>query len=162
MANRIFKESQTYLGTWIMYAMIMTEVPIIILLIVLYVTSDEKQEMATSLGVVVGSLTLVSALIFNLKLETRIDEKSISFRYIPFIWKWRRYPKETIKSCTVISYNPITDFGGWGLKGNKTTKGYSVVGDEGVLLDVGKEKKIMIGTMKAKELKAFLENWIER
>ncbi|MEB2781608.1 hypothetical protein U3A58_14520 [Algoriphagus sp. C2-6-M1] len=161
MANRIFKESQTYVGTWIMYVMILTEVPVLILMIVLYATSDEKQEMAIALGVVMGSLILVFALIFNLKLETRIDDKSISFRYMPFIRNWRQFPKEIIKSHEVIKYNPVTDYGGWGFKGNRTTKAYSVLGDEGLLLDVGEKKKILIGTMKSKELTDFLENWRE-
>jgi hypothetical protein len=161
MANRIFKESQSYLGTWVMYVMILTEVPILILMIVLHATSDEKQEMAIALGVVMGSLILVFALIFNLKLETRIDDKSISFRYMPFIRNWRQFPKESIKSYKVIKYDPLTDYGGWGLKGNKTTKVYSVTGDEGILLDVGEKKKIMIGTMKSKELTDFMGNWME-
>ena len=161
MANRIFKESQSYLGTWIMYVIILTEVPVIILMIVLYATTDDKQEMAIALGVVIGSLILVFILIFNLKLETRIDDKSISFRYTPFIRKWRSFQKETIKSYKVINYSPITDYGGWGFKGNKTTKAYSVLGDHGLLVDVGEKKKILIGTMKAKELTAFMENWME-
>tara|TARA_R110002020_G_scaffold287003_2_gene502492 strand:- start:4859 stop:5347 length:489 start_codon:yes stop_codon:yes gene_type:complete len=161
MANRIFKESQSYLGTWIMYVIILTEVPVIILMIVLYATTDDKQEMAIALGVVIGSLILVFILIFNLKLETRIDDKSISFRYTPFIGKWRSFQKETIKSYKVINYSPITDYGGWGFKGNKTTKAYSVLGDHGLLVDVGEKKKILIGTMKAKELTAFMENWKE-
>jgi hypothetical protein len=161
MANRIFKESQSYLGTWTMYVMIMTEVPVIILMIVLYATTDDKQEMAIALGVVIGSLILVFILIFNLKLETRIDDKSISFRYTPFIRQWRSFQKETIKSYKVINYSPISDYGGWGFKGNKTTKAYSVLGDQGLLIDVGEKKKILIGTMKAKELTAFMENWKE-
>lgn len=162
MANRIFKESQTYLGTWVMYAIIMTELPILILLIVLYATSDDKQEMAIALGVVLGTMILIFGLIFNLKLETRIDSDSVSFRYFPFILKWRQFPKGIIKSCEVIKYSPITDYGGWGFKGNTTTKAYSVLGDEGLLLDVGEKKKILIGTMKSKELTDFLENWMEK
>ncbi|RAI91899.1 hypothetical protein [Algoriphagus yeomjeoni] len=161
MANRIFKESQTYFGTWVMYFILLTEVPILILLAVLYATSDDKQEMAIALGVVLGTMALVFALIFNLKLETRIDEKSIAFRYTPFIRKWRHFPKKEIKSCEVITYSPITDYGGWGFKGNKTTKAYSVLGNEGLLMDVGEKKKIMIGTMKSKELTDFMKNWME-
>jgi len=31
----------------------------------------------------------------------------------------------------------------------------------GILLDIGEKKKIMIGTMKPKELSDFMENWME-
>jgi hypothetical protein len=144
-----------------MYFLLVAEVPILILLTVLYATSDEKQEMATALGVVLGTMILIFVVIFNLKLETRIDAESVSFRYFPFIRKWRRYTRKEIKSSELIKYSPIIDYGGWGFKGNKSTKAYSVLGDEGILLDVGEKKKIMIGTMKSKELRVFLENWRE-
>lgn len=161
MANRIFKESQSYLGTWLMYVMILTEVPVLILLIVLYANSEDKQEMAVALGVVLGTMALVIILILNLKLETRIDREGVSFKYSPFIRKWRTYPREIIKSYEVINYSPLTDYGGWGIKGNKTTKVYSVLGDEGILLDVGEKKRILIGTMKSKELDSFMNIWME-
>tara|TARA_R110002072_G_scaffold21664_3_gene76619 strand:+ start:52374 stop:52811 length:438 start_codon:yes stop_codon:yes gene_type:complete len=144
-----------------MYFIILTEVPIVILLIVLYATSDDKHEMAIALGVVLGTMALILGLILNLKLETRIDDNRISFRYLPFILKWRQYPKAMINSVEVIKYSPISDYGGWGIKGNKTTKAYSVLGDEGIIMDVGEKKKILIGTMKSKELTDFMKNWME-
>ncbi|WP_339876996.1 hypothetical protein [uncultured Algoriphagus sp.] len=161
MATRIFKETQSYVGSWVMYVIILTELPVLILLIVLYATSQKKQEMALALGLVVGTMVLILGLISNLKLETRIDPKGISFRYKPFILKWRQFPKEAIKYAKVINYSPLTDFGGWGFKGNKTTKAYSVLGNEGLLINVGEKKKILIGTMKSKELADFIENWME-
>lgn len=144
-----------------MYVIILTEIPIVVLLAVLYATSDDKQEMAIALGGIVGAIVLVFFIISNLKLETRIDDKTISFRYTPFIMKWRKHPKESIKSWKIIHYNALIDYGGWGFKGNKTTKAYSVLGGDGLLIDVGEKKKIMIGTMKSKELKVFMENWME-
>ena len=161
MAARIFKESQSYAGTWIMYFIVMIELPTLVLLIVLYTTSDDKQEMAIALGVVLGTMALLLLFILNLKLETRIDSESVSFRYVPFIRKWRKYGKQEIKSIRVIKYNPITDYGGWGLKGNQTTRAYSVLSNDGLLLDVGEKKKLMIGTMRSRELKDFMQDWME-
>lgn len=161
MANRIFKETQSYAGTWVMYLIILIELPTVVLLIVFYTTSEDKQEMAIALGVVLGTMALLLLFILNLKLETRIDRESVSFRYVPFIRKWRKYPKQEIKSIRVINYSPITDYGGWGLKGNQTTRAYSVLGDEGLLLDVGEKKKLMIGTMKSRELTDFMQDWME-
>lgn len=161
MANRIFKESQSYAGTWVMYFIILVEAPTLILLIVLYFTSEDKQEMATALGVVSSTMALLLILLFNIKLETRIDDKEITIRYLPFIRKWKKYTKTQIKSWEVSSYQAVMDYGGWGIKGNRTTRAYSVLGSEGLLLDVGEKKKIRIGTMKAKELQAFMKSWME-
>ncbi len=161
MALGIFKEEQTYRGTWLIYFLILVELPTLILLLVLLYQAEDKSESGIALAVVVATLALVFLLIFNLKLETRIDDTGVSFRFFPFIRSWRKFPREQIKSIEVINYSPLLDYGGWGFKGNSTTKAYSITGTEGILLDVGKRKKIMIGTLKANELRAYLENWKE-
>jgi hypothetical protein len=161
MTIGVFNEEQTYRGTWVIYLLILIELPTLILLLVLLFNSKDKSEMGLVLALVLGTLGFVLLLILNLKLETRIDQSGVSFRYFPFIQTWRKFPKETIQSISVINYSPITDYGGWGFKGNKTTKAYSILGDRGLLLDVGEKKKIMIGTLKAKELEAYLINWME-
>jgi hypothetical protein len=162
MANQVYKETQSYRGTWIIYLIILIELPTIILLLTFYLLAEDKAEMGVALTIVAGTMALIFLFIFNLRLETRIDQNGISFKYFPFIRSWRKYPKESIKTITVINYSPITDFGGWGLKGNKTTKAYSITGNQGLLFDVGENKKIMIGTMKAKGLEEYLSTWKEK
>jgi hypothetical protein len=161
MANRVFNESQSYRGTWLMYLILMLELPTLILLTVLFFTSEEKQEMGIALVFVFGIMTLAMTLIFNIKLETRIDNHGVHFRYLPFIRKWRLIKKESIRSLEVITFNPILDYAGWGMKGNKTTKLYNITGDAGILIDSGESKKTLLGTLKAQDLKTFLEDWIE-
>ncbi|MEN2283627.1 hypothetical protein AAGF08_15900 [Algoriphagus sp. SE2] len=161
MANRVFNEIQTYRGTWIMYLILLFELPTLVLLLVFFFRADDKSEMGIALIVMVSTLLLIFLFILNLKLETRIDDSGVSFRYFPFIRNWRKIEKDRILSIQVINYSPITDYGGWGLKGNKTAKAYSILGNEGLLISTGEKKKIMIGTSKAKELRMFLENWKE-
>ncbi|MHA7131045.1 hypothetical protein [Algoriphagus namhaensis] len=161
MATRVFKETQTYRGTWVAYFILLVELPTLALLIFLFFNTDDKGQIGTALALVVAVLGIILLLVFSLKLETRIDDHGVSFRYFPFIPNWRKYTADQIQNIQVINYSPITDYGGWGIKGNKTTKAYSILGDEGILIDVGEKKKIMIGTLKAKQLRAFLENWRE-
>lgn len=161
MANRVFNESQTYRGTWLIYLILLVELPPVILLTVLFFTSEEKQEMGIALVFVFGIMSLALTLILNIKLETRIDHRGIHFRYLPFIRKWRLISKMSILSAEVITFNPLLDFGGWGIKRNRTTKLYNITGDHGLLVDSGEIKKILLGALKAGELKSFLEDWIE-
>jgi len=107
-------------------------------------------------------MALIFLFIFNLKLEIQISQHGISFKYFPFIRSWRKYPKESIKTITVINYGPTTDYGGWGIKGSKTTKAFSILGDQGLLFDIGEKKKIMVGTMKANKLEEYLSSWKEK
>ncbi len=162
MHGRIFKEEQTYRGTWVMYLILMLEIPTLILVSVGVLTgeSDDKTEGMIALIVVFSIMTLVMGLIFNIRLETRIDEKGIHYKYFPFV-KWRLIEKHKIREARVVSFSPLTDHGGWGIKGNKTTKAYTVIGDTGLSIDLGEKKKILIGTQKPKELSEFIENWME-
>ena len=130
-------------------------------MLVLFFTSEEKNEIGIALVFVISILSLILTLILKIKLETRIDDKGIHFRYFPFIRKWRLIPKNSIISTEVISFNPLLDFGGWGMKANKTTKLYNITGDQGLLIKSNDSKKILIGSLKAKELKSFLEDWME-
>jgi hypothetical protein len=161
MHGRIFKEEQNYRGTWMMYLILMVEAPSLIL-VTTVVLSSEPNEKEAILGLIIFFmvLILVFLLFMNLQLTTRIDEKGIHFKYFPFS-KWKTIPKSQIKTMEVISFNPLADFGGWGVKGNKTTKVYTIFGNLGLLIDCGEKKKILIGTQKAQELTGFIEDWKE-
>lgn len=161
MHGRIFKEEQTYKGTWVMYLILMLEIPTLVLVSVLVLTAEtNKQEAIFGLGAVILIMMIAMVFVFNLKLETRIDDNGIHYRYFPLI-KWRNITKNQIRSAAVISFNPLSDHGGWGIKGNSTTKAYTVIGERGLLLDINEKKKIVIGTQKSHELSEFIENWLE-
>lgn len=145
-----------------MYLILMTEIPMLILVLVLVLNSEEEASKSyLHLIIVLVIMAAAFLLLMNIQLKTRIDSKGIHFKFSPFINKWRIIAKSQIKSVKVINYSPISDYGGWGLKGNRTTKAYSILGDEGLLIDIGQKKKIMLGTKKGKELKAFLRDWEE-
>lgn len=162
MANLVFKEVQSYKGTWVMYLILLIELPFILLLATLIVNTEKgiKEEL-WGIGIVVLIISLTFLLLILIRLETRIDEYAVKFRFFPFILSWRTFPKSQIRQIQIIKYSPLTDYGGWGLKGNRSTKAYSIIGDEGILLDIGEKKKIMIGTQKGKELRSYLEEWLE-
>lgn len=143
-----------------MYLILVIELPMMIVVATIVLTS-ESQEAIWIIPVIFLTMGTIFLFLMSLKLETRIDPYTIKYRYFPFISKWRTITKDEVKSIEVISYSPITDYGGWGIKGNRSTKAYSILGDQGLLIDVGQKKKIMIGTQKASELNSFLDHWRE-
>lgn len=161
MTNSVFIDEQTYRGIWVIYLLLLIALPTLVLILVFLFNSEDKSEIRFTLAFVISTLGLVFLLIVNLKMETRLNTYGVSFRYFPFIRSWRKFPKGTIQSISIINYSPITDYGGWGFNGNKITKAYSILGEQGLLLNIGKKKKIMMGTLKAKELEAYLINWKE-
>lgn len=143
-----------------MYLILILELPMLIVVSTIVWTSD-SQEATWVIPLIFLIMGLVFLFLMSFKLETRIDTNSIKYRYVPFFSKWRTILKTEIKTIEVINYSPISDFGGWGIKGNSTTKAYSILGDQGLLIDSGQKKKIMIGTQKAAELSSFIEQWRE-
>ncbi len=85
MANQACKEVQSHRGTWILYLIILIELPTIILLLTFYLKAADKAEMGLALTVIASKMALISLFIFNLKLATRIDQNGISFKNFPFI-----------------------------------------------------------------------------
>jgi hypothetical protein len=68
-------------------------------------------------------LFVIIALLFGLeKLTTLINDRGIAFRFFPFQFKFRRIDWGMLNSCEVITYNPIRDYGGWGIRTNKSGK----------------------------------------
>ena len=70
-------------------------------------------------------------------------------RVHPFHFSFRSFPFETIQSYEVITYNPIRDYGGWGIRYGLKGTAYNVKGNRGVLLEFAegsKVKKLMIGS----------------
>ena len=89
-------------------------------------------------------------------LATAIDIKGITYRYYPFHLKYHTISWDEIEEYEVIKYNPIRDYGGWGVRFGKGGKAFNVSGDKGLQLYLKTGKNILIGTQKDKELVDFL------
>ena len=92
------------------------------------------------------------------KLSTMIDKNGITFKFFPFHLKWRFIPWQEIDRYEVVVYNPIKDYGGWGIKYGRKGKAFNVSGDRGLSINLKSGKNILIGTQRDNELKEYLEN----
>ncbi|MCX6267561.1 MAG: hypothetical protein NTW16_09425 [Bacteroidetes bacterium] len=105
-------------------------------------------------------LFVLIALMFGFaKLTTLIDDKGIAWRFFPFQFKFRRVDWDKLDSFEVISYNPIRDYGGWGIRTNKTGKAYNVFGDKGLQLRLKNGEKVLIGTQNPNKLNDCLSSF---
>jgi len=90
------------------------------------------------------------------KLTIEIDRRRIAFRFFPFHLKFQQIGWDKVEKFEVITYKPIRDYGGWGIKFGKKGKAYNVAGDKGLQLQLKSGKNILIGTQKTAELTDFL------
>ncbi len=93
--------------------------------------------------VVMGGLIL---LFFKMRLIVEIKHDGIWFRYPPLLRKIQHIKKEDIERFEVRTYNPVPDYGGWGLKGSIKNKAYNVSGNTGLQLYLKNGKRILFGT----------------
>lgn len=147
---KIFKEEQRFTQLWLIVLMAVSiTVPIAIM------TQEylkENTKMTTNQFVFTLFGILISALfIFTFKLTTRIDEKGIHYQFFPFHFKLKLISWSQISKAYVRTYDPIGEYGGWGLKGGWSKskgKAINVSGDIGIQLELNNGKKLLIGTQK--------------
>jgi hypothetical protein len=98
-----------------------------------------------AIGISVGLLLLFHSAV----LITAIRQDGIIVRFPPFFIKEKFYAKEDLNHIEVRQYNPISEYGGWGVRmGMGKGRAYNVKGNLGIQLQLKSGKKILIGTQK--------------
>jgi len=150
MAQYIFKETQRFTQLWI-WAILLIVTGITVYGII---TQPFEGWEAVLPLVIIG---LVITLFINMKLETRIDENSLTFSFFPLIGK-RKYWLDQIESLELIEYNSLVKFGGWGIRYNLDMWGYNVGGKHGLIVTL-KDKKFLLGTQKPVEMQKAIDHF---
>jgi hypothetical protein len=94
---------------------------------------------------------------FSLRLETIIREDGIYVKFFPFHLSFRHYGWDQIQKSYVRKYNPILEYGGWGLRGLGKNRALNVSGNQGLQLNLGEGKSLLIGTNKPEEINEVLQ-----
>ncbi|MDP4213062.1 MAG: hypothetical protein Q8926_10575 [Bacteroidota bacterium] len=100
-----------------------------------------------------GLMLFLSFLFSILRLDTEIRGDGIYIRIFPFQQAFKRYAWNDIQAAFVRQYNPIAEYGGWGIRFGFLGKGraYNMSGDKGIQIIFKDNKKLLIGTLKPEE-----------
>lgn len=158
---RVFNEQQRFTQSWLIAL-----VGVSILVPVGLMTKELMQENSTmstvEFVIILGSMLLFTLPLFIIKLTSRIDEKGIHYRFFPFHRSVRTILWSEIRRMYVRQYNPIAEYGGWGIKPS-WNKGHglavNVAGDVGLQLELNNGKKFLLGTQKEDEVKRIIANY---
>lgn len=117
----------------------------------------------SNIGLIIGAviLMLITLLFLTFRLETEIKKEGIYVRFFPFHIKFRYFPFDSIKTCYIRQYKPISEYGGWGIRYSLSQNGkaLNVSGNMGLQIEFVNNKKLLIGTQKPNELKEFLHKF---
>ena len=83
-------------------------------------------------------------LFYSMKLITEIKKDGIQITFTPFTNFI--IPFNKIRSYKIRKYRPILEYGGWGIRFNRTGKAYTVSGKIGLQIELSNGKEILIGT----------------
>lgn len=94
-----------------------------------------------------GLFLLLTISLLSGLLKTFINKEGIYIQFLPFHLRYKFYDWNEIDSARVEQYNPIREFGGWGIRrGKKGVTAYTVSGKTGLVLLFKDGKKVVIGT----------------
>ena len=158
---KVFKEEQRFKQTWLIVLLAVSILVSVAVITKEYVEENSKMTTYEFVLNLIG-ITISVAFIFFFKLKTRIDEKGIQYQFSPFHLKMKLMKWEAIKRAEVRTYDPISEYGGWGLKGgllwNKEKgKCVNISGNIGIQVALKNGKKLLIGTQKKEEAKQVLK-----
>jgi len=107
-------------------------------------------------------MTGVVWLVFSARLITNIKKDGIHIKYKPIHIKERIIKRETIERFKVRKYNPVLEYGGWGIKQGSKGKAFNTSGKIGLQLWLKNEKKLLIGTKRPEAIKRAMNKMMDR
>ncbi len=97
------------------------------------------------------------ALVAAMHLRTEVRADGLYVRYFPYHLSFHRLPLADVAQVEPVTYQPLADYGGWGIRFAKTGKAYNVSGNRGVRLTYTTNRHVLIGSQKPDELAAAIE-----
>lgn len=157
MNEVLFSEKQYFRQYWIWIALMALN------LFTLYVTWSQLYR-----GVPVGNnpvsdkellfyillMFMINLLFAMMRLETTINREGIHYRFLPFINRMRTIRWDEISEAEVRKYNPLIEYGGWGIRIGLFGKGgaLNVSGNMGLQIILKNGRRLLIGTQKPEDL----------
>ena len=141
----LYKEKQKFRQWWLWM--------VLIIIPMLSVNNLHKEEIKSYYSII----TLIIPIFFYfLELRTYVTQDGVYYQFFPLHLKLHLIKKDNIKKIEAIKYNPIGDYGGWGIRYGFKGKAYNVSGNKGVKVLLSNERNILFGSQKYKELEKAL------
>lgn len=108
------------------------------------------------LALLVVAVTALDAgilwMLVSASLVVVVDRAAVRVRFRPFHRKDRVFPIEQITGAEAVTYRPIAEYGGWGIRRGRAGWAYNVSGNRGVRLAFKDGTSLLIGSARPDEL----------
>ena len=89
---------------------------------------------------------------YLLAFTIEIKNDGIYYRFYPIQFSFRHIEWTVLNCAESVTYRPLAEYGGWGIRYGKNGMAYNVSGSEGVRLVKKSGKQLLLGSQKAGEL----------
>jgi hypothetical protein len=152
-----FVETQTFRSSPLgRVGMSLGAVPGLIGVILLLVAQSAPSRVTGASLIVVGVTCAVIFLVPWLRVE--VQGATLSYRFFPLQRKPRIVDLREIRAARAVTYRPIRDYGGWGIRLGAKGWAYNVSGDRGVELEMTNGTLLLIGSQRPEDLAAAIES----
>ncbi len=146
----LFSEKQKFTQAWLWVTLILQT---LIVFLILFLIPNP----AIWIVVPISLLVILLLAFANLKIEVRAE--GIYYQFFPFHLYWHYIALTEIKQYHLRQYEPLMEYGGWGLRySRKHGKAYNVKGEMGMQLELNNGKKILFGTQQGEGFKKALDS----
>ena len=96
----------------------------------------------------------------SLRLILEVTAGQVTVRFAPITR--RMIPIAEIEAVEARTYDPIKEYGGWGIKGwSRRNMAYNMSGNQGVELTLRDGRQVMLGSQRADELARAIERQLD-
>ena len=106
--------------------------------------------------IVIGVFALFMTWFWMMKLVTEVHDDSVTAHFV-YAWKLKRILFAEIKLVEAVTYEPMRQYGGWGIRLGVDGWAYNVSGNKGVRIHMRDGKNFLIGSQRAEELAEAIE-----
>ncbi len=95
---------------------------------------------------------------FVMRLEVQVTRTDLRFRMFPLHLKWREFPLATIVRAEAVTYRPILEYGGWGIRIGLKGWAYNVSGNRGVQVTLEGGRSFLLGSLQPERLASAIQS----
>ena len=96
--------------------------------------------------------------LYRMGLDVQLSNEAIHMRFWPFHFKPRTFYFNDIDNAEPVTYSPLKDYGGWGIRYGAKGKAYNVSGNQGVVITLKTGQSILIGSQRHEELSSLIKD----
>ena len=159
MQNHYFYEKQKFTQTWVWIILLVSfTLPVIIP----FLSSEDVKFFNDNSKSVLALGFFFLFFFYLLELRVSVNEEGIHYQFFPIHFKKYTIKFDEIEEFKAVSYSPLKDYRGWGIKHGFSGTAYNVKGSKGVRIHLkNKSRHILFGSQENEAFEEALKKFIK-